>query len=173
MVKKVNYLNIQHDLVPTHFKGNPKFINYFPINNKPVAVYENTDKLVKKLYKYKKYMLLFKQDDKFMVGGLSKVKKEVTAVKCKYCDDVIYSCYRHDYNQCSCESTFIDGGTDYCRTNSKVIGTLNLLTDTFKEHKIGKKSKSKSVGTRISPRGTKKTKKRNQKVETRKPKSKS
>lgn len=170
MVKKVNYLGINHELVPKHFKGNPKFINYFNINGIVAAVYLTTDKLAKKLYGYKKYMLLYKQGDKYMISGIDKLNNKVDAIKCNLCDDVVYSCYTHDYNTCSCLESFIDVGLDYTSYNpdNSTIGTLNLLNDTFKESKIGKDKKQQQIRSRTSSRGNKKATKRNQKNKTRK-----
>ena len=167
MLKKVNYLNIKHELTPTHFKGGPQFINYFPINGKAVAVYKNTNEIEKKIYNYKNYMLLFHQDGKYMVGSLDELPKiKVVAAKCELCGDVIFSCYRHDYQTCSCESTSIDGGQDdYVHTTANAkLGTLNLLTDRFKEDTIGKSKKSKPKRARISSRGKPKTPKRTEKT---------
>lgn len=173
MVKKINYLNIQHDLVPTHFKGNPKFINYFPMKGKPVAVYKNVDKLARKLYGFKTYMLLFHQNGKYMVGGITKLKKEVTAAKCSSCGDIIYSCFRHDYVKCSCGSIAIDGGQDdYIKTvGEATVGTLNLFNDTFKEFKVEQNKKSQRIGTGTSSGTNTTTKKRKQKVKAAKPTS--
>lgn len=171
MLKKVNYLNIKHELTPTHFKGNPQFINYFPINGKAVAVYKITNEIEKKIYNYKNYMLLFHQEGKYMVGGLDKLPKiKVVAVKCELCGDVIFSCYQHDHQTCSCESISINGGQEdyiHTRANTK-LGTLNLLTDRFKENTIGKNQKTKPLRKRALSRGNKKTKKRNQTIKTRK-----
>ncbi len=38
-------------------------------------------------------------------------------VRCKICGDIIESLYRHDFKECKCKATFIDGGFDYIRTN--------------------------------------------------------
>lgn len=167
MIKKVNYLNIKHELVPTHYKGDPKFINYFPIKDKPVAVYLVTDRLTKQLYGYKNYMMLFQQDGKYLISDTDELDHIVSAVKCESCEDIIYSCYRHDYHTCTCGKTTVDGGTDYLRTNSPIIGTLDLLTDIFKENKIVKNKKPKRIGTGASSRGSKKTKKRVKKKQER------
>ena len=35
------------------------------------------------------------------------------AAQCAQCNDIIESTYRHDFKYCSCESIFVDGGTDY------------------------------------------------------------
>lgn len=40
---------------------------------------------------------------------------KVNAVKCKECGDTIYSRARHDFRECSCGSSFIDGGSFYIR----------------------------------------------------------
>ena len=40
----------------------------------------------------------------------------MSKVKCTLCGDIIESKYRHDYVECSCGYTFVDGGNDYIRT---------------------------------------------------------
>lgn len=40
----------------------------------------------------------------------------MTKVKCKLCGDIIESKYRHDFQECSCKKTFVDGGNVYIRT---------------------------------------------------------
>jgi hypothetical protein len=39
----------------------------------------------------------------------------IRGIKCKKCNDVIYSRCRHDFHWCSCKSCAIDGGFDYLR----------------------------------------------------------
>lgn len=39
----------------------------------------------------------------------------MATIKCKKCGDVITSKFRHDFQQCTCGSIFIDGGNDYVR----------------------------------------------------------
>jgi len=36
-------------------------------------------------------------------------------IRCNHCGDVIESVNRHDFEQCSCGTVFVDGGTDYLR----------------------------------------------------------
>lgn len=40
-------------------------------------------------------------------------------IVCGICDEIIVSIHRHDFQTCSCGSTFLDGGRDYCRVGSK------------------------------------------------------
>ena len=35
--------------------------------------------------------------------------------RCKLCNDIIESKYRHDFVSCKCGAIFIDGGRDYLR----------------------------------------------------------
>jgi hypothetical protein len=35
--------------------------------------------------------------------------------RCRKCNDIIESVYRHDFKFCSCGSIFVDGGKDYIR----------------------------------------------------------
>ena len=36
-------------------------------------------------------------------------------IRCLHCGDIIESKYRHDFQMCSCERCFVDGGQDYQR----------------------------------------------------------
>jgi hypothetical protein len=36
-------------------------------------------------------------------------------VRCKLCQDVIQSKFRHDFQACKCRAIFIDGGDSYTR----------------------------------------------------------
>lgn len=36
-------------------------------------------------------------------------------IKCNYCNDVIISKTKHDFQGCSCKKTFVDGGNFYLR----------------------------------------------------------
>lgn len=164
-VKKVNYLEIKHELVPEHYRGNPKFLNYINIKGTVVALYENTSKPDIEFYKLNKYMGIFFKDDKYLVTGFNEVPNKVEAVLCKKCNTVLYSAYRHDYHGCSCENeTTVDGGTDYLKSSAVSfdcveVGTLNLLTDRFTKarKKNVEKSKQKSLRKRTSKGKNKKT----------------
>ena len=35
--------------------------------------------------------------------------------RCKKCQDIIESKYRHDFVWCKCKTVFVDGGNDYWR----------------------------------------------------------
>lgn len=41
--------------------------------------------------------------------------KYVQGIQCPYCDEKIWSKYRHDFHYCSCGYCFVDGGRDYLR----------------------------------------------------------
>ena len=70
-------------------------------------------------------------------------------VKCGLCKQVLLSLHRHDFRQCSCGNTFVDGGRDYLRRGGKYIGDiqelsvvrlnneLRLVTDLDPEQTIG------------------------------------
>ena len=45
-------------------------------------------------------------------------------LRCKKCNDIIYSVMRHDYRPCKCDSVAIDGGKDYAH----VKGTDSMYT---------------------------------------------
>lgn len=39
----------------------------------------------------------------------------VNKIRCKKCNDVIESTYRHDFKFCRCGSVAVDGGKDYLK----------------------------------------------------------
>jgi ribosomal protein S27E len=43
----------------------------------------------------------------------------LNAVRCKGCDEVIYSKTRHDFKFCKCGSVAVDGGTAYIKRSVK------------------------------------------------------
>lgn len=49
------------------------------------------------------------------------------AAQCAKCGDIIESKHRHDFVSCSCESIFIDGGTEYIRAGGSVEDFISLL----------------------------------------------
>lgn len=49
------------------------------------------------------------------------------AAQCAKCGDIIESKHRHDFVSCSCESIFIDGGTDYIRAGGRIEDFISLL----------------------------------------------
>ena len=40
---------------------------------------------------------------------------KVNKARCRKCNDIIESKFRHDFQQCKCGAIFVDGGKDYCR----------------------------------------------------------
>jgi len=73
---------------------------------------------------------------------------KINAAQCPYCKDVIFSRSRHDFHECSCKKTAIDGGKDYLRISfsdikpkifsifiefpfSKLFNDWNLREDKF------------------------------------------
>jgi hypothetical protein len=51
------------------------------------------------------------------------------ALKCNKCGDVIQSTYTHDYVECSCGSTIVDGGNSYLRWGGNDFTDLSISTD--------------------------------------------
>lgn len=45
-------------------------------------------------------------------------------IRCKKCEDVIESTYRHDFKYCKCGSVFVDGGKDYHRRGYPPVGNI-------------------------------------------------
>jgi len=48
------------------------------------------------------------------------------AARCKKCDDVIESRYRHDFVYCKCGAIFVDGGHDYLRQGGDLAAIEDL-----------------------------------------------
>ena len=45
---------------------------------------------------------------------------KINYIECKECSDVLFSFNRHDYKQCTCGKSFIDGGWDYTRYSGEL-----------------------------------------------------
>lgn len=43
------------------------------------------------------------------------VKIKKNCIRCRKCNDVIESTYRHDFKFCKCGAVAVDGGKDYLR----------------------------------------------------------
>lgn len=46
---------------------------------------------------------------------MSKIRIIRNMARCKRCDTIIESKYRHDFQSCKCGGIFVDGGKDYFR----------------------------------------------------------
>jgi hypothetical protein len=53
--------------------------------------------------------------------------------KCRKCDDVIESTYRHDYVSCKCGAIFTDGGTSYIRRGAVDLNDIIDLSTTYED----------------------------------------
>jgi len=51
------------------------------------------------------------------------------AIKCNKCGDVIQSTHVHDYVECSCQDTVVDGGNEYFRYGGNDVETLFVSTE--------------------------------------------
>lgn len=145
-----NWYGFDHAVVDKKFSGQLQFMNSFTINceHYPVAVYKAKNPDYTK--GHKKYMLLSKYKESFIVRGMTpqQITKEKfsSAIHCHDCNDMITSAMIHDYNQCSCKNVSIDGGKVYYRylTRNKnyTIYPINLLTGEIiltREQKFNKK----------------------------------
>jgi len=61
---------------------------------------------------------------------------KINYIECKECSDVLFSFNRHDYKQCTCGKSFIDGGFDYSRYNGKLLteeikNVMSLISKQF------------------------------------------
>lgn len=50
------------------------------------------------------------------------------AIRCKICGDIIESRSTHDFQQCSCGATFVDGGHEYVRIGGE-LDNIEILTE--------------------------------------------
>jgi len=58
-----------------------------------------------------------------------KITKYPGCIKCLWCNTILVSNYRHDYQVCSCNNaSFVDGGYDYIRCGAKDVSKIELLT---------------------------------------------
>lgn len=48
-------------------------------------------------------------------------------IQCLFCGDVIESTHTHDFKQCKCTLTFVDGGADYIRCGSIDLNRIRTL----------------------------------------------
>ena len=50
------------------------------------------------------------------------------AIRCKLCGDVIESKFTHDFVECSCKKSFVDGGKEYARIGGD-LDNIEILTE--------------------------------------------
>lgn len=126
-----DYHKFDHKRVKEVFEGYPEYVSTFCIKNTPVAVYycekPNRNK------NHKNYMLLYTENNYIMVSGMDigEILKFAVqkGIHCKGCDEVIYSLHRHDFRECSCGESWVDGGREYLRTNTvNSVVTIDHLT---------------------------------------------
>jgi hypothetical protein len=53
--------------------------------------------------------------------------------RCPDCGDSVYSASRHDFQDCTCGKTFVDGGMDYLRQSLYGEDLSILITEKHKE----------------------------------------
>jgi len=115
----VNFYGFDHDKVREKFSKDAIYLGTWEVlkNNKPLAIYyTDTPDTAKG---HKNFFALYYENDKVYVTGFERDTIEgtryQTAIKCKTCEDRLYSLYRHDYRDCSCGESSIDGGAVYTR----------------------------------------------------------
>jgi len=54
---------------------------------------------------------------------------KIYAIKCRKCQDIIWSRARHDFRWCTCRSIAIDGGWDYSKTCGELENIENVTID--------------------------------------------
>ena len=63
-------------------------------------------------------------------------KQKISKVQCLNCGKVLTSQYVHDFQRCSCDnSTFVDGGSEYCRYGGKDMNKILLFKDDGSSYK--------------------------------------
>ncbi len=50
----------------------------------------------------------------------------INKAKCKKCNDIIISAYRHDFVECKCGAIAVDGGQDYLRRIGSSTNRIEL-----------------------------------------------
>jgi len=55
------------------------------------------------------------------------VKLKIQAIKCKKCEDIIFSRADHDFHHCSCRNIFVDGGFSYLRCGAKDLNDIENI----------------------------------------------
>jgi hypothetical protein len=117
------------------FEGGLTYCNTFCLDHQyePYAVYKVAAPNLEK--GHKDYLLLKVVEGKTWVNGKNIEDMEKwryqNGLHCQICDEVIFSCYRHDFKHCKCEGCNVDGGKDYFKyggTNFKVVN-IDLLED--------------------------------------------
>lgn len=51
----------------------------------------------------------------------------LSAIHCSKCEDIIYSCARHDFMKCTCGSYSIDGGFDYLKVSFPPDSSYDMI----------------------------------------------
>jgi len=51
------------------------------------------------------------------------------AARCKLCDTIIESRFRHDFQACPCGEIFVDGGLDYVRRGGNDLDNIEELSE--------------------------------------------
>ena len=148
---KTNWYGFDHAAVKAKFDGSPDYVGTFCVRNeyRPVAVYrsENPDRSKG----HKDFLLLHIQPGDpadptprhtAFVRGMDAAEIEPywqqAAIRCPECQEVIYSCMRHDERLCGCGAVSIDGGRDYEQIGIRkegvqpISGVVNFLTGEFK-----------------------------------------
>lgn len=129
---KPNWYGFDHVKINEKFEGDLTFVNDFCVNGEyaPCAVYKAKKPNKKK--GHKKYMLITKNGDSFIVRGMTSEEilkwRYQAAVHCLSCDAVVYSVNRHDFRSCSCGEVAIDGGKEYTKVSFKDKNNFNQVT---------------------------------------------
>jgi len=53
----------------------------------------------------------------------------VNKARCRKCNDIVISAYRHDFKKCKCGNIFVDGGLDYLRRGAASLEDIEELSE--------------------------------------------
>ena len=69
------------------------------------------------------------------IAGL-RLLRDITGVRCGFCNQYIWSRHRHDFRHCTCGKTFVDGGRDYLRYGAEADSEGNYTPPKVERYNI-------------------------------------
>jgi hypothetical protein len=126
-VNDINYYGVNPEAVIKNFEGDLSYVGSFSVDGRARAVFKNANPNREK--SHKDFMMLHtiydpaKAKATWFVSGMdNELMREflvLTVLKCKKCDDMVYSADRHHMAYCTCKEVAIDGGDVYCKVTGK------------------------------------------------------
>lgn len=80
-----------------------------------VEIHHSKDLVERALSHVKLPPTVLREASEASLEGPSRLYNVVSALRCRKCGQVIWSCSRHHFNPCACGAVAIDGGRDYTR----------------------------------------------------------